>query len=111
MASLRNPLADRMMAAIATLGDAKVLLPACTLALAWLLWRRRWIAAAHWLAALALGLALTSGLRHWFDMPRPPCAPEGFGFSSIAVTMYPIAYGFFAVLIARERPGRRRVCT
>src|SRR3546814_18534177 len=59
MASLRNPLADRMMAAIATLGDAKVLLPACTLALAWLLWRRRWIAAAHWLAALAFVLALT----------------------------------------------------
>lgn len=109
MASLRNPLADRMMAAIATLGDAKVLLPACTLALAWLLWRRRWIAAAHWLAALAFGLALTSGLGHWIDMPRPPGAPEGFGFPSIAVTMSTIAFGFFAVLIARELPGRRRV--
>ncbi len=109
MAALRNPLADRMMAALATLGDARVLLPACALALGWLLWRRRWIAAAHWLAALGFGLALTSGLGRWIDMPRPPGAPEGFGFPSIAVTMATIAFGFFAVLIARELPGRRRV--
>jgi membrane protein DedA with SNARE-associated domain/membrane-associated phospholipid phosphatase len=109
MQSLRNPLADRMMAALATLGDAQVLLPACLLSLAWLLWRRRWIAAAHWLAALAFGLALTTGLDHWIDMPRPPGAPEGFGFPSIAVTMATITFGFFAVLIARELPGRRRV--
>jgi len=109
MASLRNPLADRMMAALATLGDAQVLMPACALALGWLLWRRRWIAAAHWLAALAFGLALTSGLDSWIVMPRPPGAPEGFGFPSIAVTMSTIAFGFFAVLIARELPGRRRV--
>lgn len=109
MAALRNPLADRMMAALATLGDAHVLVPACALALGWLLWRRRWIAAAHWLAALAFGLALTSGLDHWIEMPRPPGAPEGFGFPSIAVTMSTIAFGFFAVLIARELPGRNRV--
>ena len=109
MASLRNPLADRLMAGLATMGDAQVLVPACALALGWLLWRRRWIAAAHWLAALAFGLALTSGLDHWIAMPRPPGAPEGFGFPSIAVTMATIAFGFFAVLIARELPGRRRV--
>ena len=109
MAGLRNPLADRLMAGLATLGDAEVLLPACALALGWLLWRRRWIAAAHWLAALAFGLALTSGLDSWIDMPRPPGAPDGFGFPSIAVTMATITFGFFAVLIARELPGRRRV--
>ena len=109
MAALRNPLADRMMAGLASLGDAEVLVPACALALGWLLWRRRWIAAAHWLAALGFGLALTAGLDHWIVMPRPPGAPDGFGFPSIAVTMATIAFGFFAVLIARELPGRRRV--
>ena len=62
MAALRNPLADRMMAALDTLGDAIVLGPAAAAALLWLLWRRRWIAAAHWLAALAFGFALTGGL-------------------------------------------------
>lgn len=109
MSALRNPLADQMMAALAALGDAAVLGPAAVVALAWLLWRRRWIAAAHWLAALAFGLALTAGLDAVVDMPRPSTAVEGFGFPSIAVTMATITLGFFAVLIARELPGRQRV--
>lgn len=109
MRQLRNPLADRLMAGLASIGDAQVLAPAAGLALLFLLWRRRWIAAAHWLAALAFGLALTAGLDAFIDMPRPPTAPAGFGFPSIAVTMTTITFGFFAVLIARELPGRRRV--
>jgi membrane protein DedA with SNARE-associated domain/membrane-associated phospholipid phosphatase len=109
MFALRNPLADRLMAALASLGDPQVLLPAAAAALGFLLWRRRWIAAAHWLAALAFGFALTALLGAVIDMPRPPTAPEGFGFPSIAVTMATIVFGFFAVLIAREWPGRRRV--
>ncbi len=109
MSKLRNPLADQLMAALASLGDAQVLAPAAAAALAWLLWRRRWMAAAHWLAALVFGLALTALLGAAIDMPRPPTAPSGFGFPSIAVTMTTIAFGFFAVLIARELPGRNRV--
>ena len=109
MWTLRNPLADRMMAALASLGDAAVLGPAAAVALAYLLWRRRWMASAHWLAALVFGLALTSLLETLVDMPRPPTAPAGFGFPSVAVTMTTITFGFFAVLIARELPGRRRV--
>lgn len=109
MQALRNPLADRMMAGLASLGDAQVLIPASLAALAFLLWRRRWTAAAHWLAALAFGFALTSLLGAVVEMPRPPTAPDGFGFPSIAVTMATICFGFFAVLIAREWPGRKRV--
>src|SRR5690606_7129234 len=78
-------------------------------ALARLRWRRRWMEAAHWLAALAFGVALTSGLDSWIDMPAPPGALHGFGFPSFAVTMTTIAFGFFAVLVARELPGRNRV--
>ena len=109
MLALRNPLADRLMAAFAAIGDAAVLGPAAAVALGWLLYRRRWIAAAHWLAALAFGLALTAGLDAVVDMPGPSRAAEGFGFPSIAVTMATITLGFFAVLIARELPGRERV--
>src|SRR5688572_20051064 len=39
----------------------------------------------------------------------PRTAPAGFGFPSVAVTMTTITFGFFAVLIAREMPGRKRV--
>lgn len=109
MSTLRNPLADRLMASLAAIGDAQVLAPAAAVALAWLLWRRRWIAAAHWLGALVFGLALTAWLSAMVEMPRPPTAPSGFGFPSIAVTMTTITFGFFAVLIARELPGRRRL--
>ena len=109
MYELRNPLADRLMAGIASIGDWEVLLPAASLALAWLVWRRRWSAAAHWVAALAFGLVLTTGLSYLVDMPLPPTAPSGFGFPSVSVTMATITFGFFAVLIARELPGRTRV--
>src|SRR3546814_13606800 len=60
MLTLRNPLADRLMAGLASIGDAVVLVPAIVLTMAWLMWRKRWLAAAHWLAALAFGLVLTA---------------------------------------------------
>ena len=109
MWSLRNPLADRLMAALACIGDASVLGPAVLVALAYLLWRKRWMAAAHFAAAIVFGLVFTSLLEAVIDMPRPPTAPAGFGFPSVAVTMSTIVFGFFAVLIARELPGRTRV--
>ncbi|MCR6663780.1 MAG: bifunctional DedA family/phosphatase PAP2 family protein [Luteimonas sp.] len=109
MYELRNPLADRLMAALASIGDIQVLAPAVGLTLLWLAWRRRWLAAAHWLAALAFGLVLTTLLGAVIDMPRPPTAHGGFGFPSVGITMCTIVFGFFAVLIARELPGRSRV--
>lgn len=109
MYELRNPLADRMMAALASIGDVHVLGPAVALTLGWLIWRRRWLGAAHWLAALAFGMALTALLGAVIDMPRPPTVHGGFGFPAVEITMCTIVFGFFAVLIARELPGRTRV--
>jgi membrane protein DedA with SNARE-associated domain len=109
MFALRNPLADRMMATLAAIGSAPVLGLASISAMLWLLWRKRWKAALHWLVAIAVGLALTEALDAVIDMPRPPTAAAGFGFPSIAVTMTTVVFGFFAVLIARELPGRQRV--
>jgi membrane protein DedA with SNARE-associated domain len=109
MQALRNPLADRPLAALASLGDEQVLAPVSLLVLAYLCWRKRWMAAGHWLAALAFGLALTAWLGASVDIPKPPSVSSGFGFPSIAVTMSTIIFGFFAVLIARELPGRTRV--
>ncbi len=109
MHGLRNPLADAPLAALAALGDWQVLVPACALVLLYLLWRRRWLAAWHWLAALAFGLALTSALGALIAIPKPPLAGSGFSFPSLPVTMVTVAFGFFAVLIGRELPGRRRI--
>ena len=109
MLALRNPLADYPMAALASLGAWQVLLPATAAGMGYLVWRRRWMAAAHWLAALAFGLALCKLLGATVDVVRPPDASSGFGFPSVSVTMATITFGFFAVLIARELPGRTRV--
>ncbi|SBV36765.1 Phosphoesterase PA-phosphatase related [uncultured Stenotrophomonas sp.] len=109
MLTLRNPLADYPMAALASLGEWQVLLPAIAAGMGYLMWRRRWMAAAHWLAALAFGLALTKLLGATVDVVRPPAASSGFGFPSVSVTMATITFGFFAVLIGRELPGRTRV--
>lgn len=109
MYELRNPLADRMMAALASIGDVQVLAPAVGLTLAWLMWRRRWLGAAHWLAAIAFGMALTALLGAVIDMPKPPTVHGGFGFPAVEITLCTIVFGFFAVLIARELPGRSRV--
>lgn len=109
MLALRNPLADYPMAALASLADWQVLLPALAAGMGYLAWRRRWMAVLHWLAALAFGLALTKLLGTTVDVVRPPSASSGFGFPSVAVTMATITFGFFAVLIGRELPGRTRV--
>lgn len=109
MLALRNPLADYPMAALASLGAWQVLLPATAAGMGYLVWRRRWMAAAHWLAALAFGLALCKLLGATVHVVRPPDASSGFGFPSVSVTMATITFGFFAVLIARELPGRTRV--
>ena len=109
MLALRNPLADYPMVALASLGDWQILLPAVAVAMGYLAWRRRWLSVFHWLAALAFGLALTKLLGATVHVVRPPAASSGFGFPSVAVTMATITFGFFAVLIARELPGRNRV--
>lgn len=109
MLELRTPLADRPLAALAALGDLHVLLPAMGAGLAWLLWRRCHSAAIHWLAAVGFGLLFSTFLGLAIDMPRPAEGTPGFGFPAMDVTLFTIVFGFFAVLIARELPGRQRV--
>lgn len=107
---LRNPLADEPLAVLSVLGDWPVLGPAFFAVTVWLLWRRRTTAAAHWVGAAVTGLALVTSLGWLLEMPRPPEAllAPGFSFPSVPVTMATVVYGFFAVLVARELPGRRR---
>ncbi len=111
MFGLRHPLADPVMGFLAAMGDLTVLGPAVALIAAYLFWRKRRIAAWHWIAAPAFAMLLSWALGWLIDLPKPPTATAvaGFSFPSQSVMLATAVYGFFAVLVAREMPGRKRV--
>jgi len=109
MLALRNPLADVPMVALASLGDWQVLLPGFVAGQVYLLWRQRHMAAIHWLLALVFGWVLNVLIGATVPVARPPLASAGFEFPSLSITAGTIIFGFFAVLIGRELPGRNRV--
>ncbi len=111
MFSLRHPLADPIMATLSALGRWQVWGPSAAVVLSFLVWRKRYLAAVHWVASIAFGLILVSLLGALIDAPRPPetSLVAGFGFPSMDVSMSTVVYGFFAVLLAREVRGRRAV--
>jgi membrane protein DedA with SNARE-associated domain/membrane-associated phospholipid phosphatase len=110
LVDLRTPWADPLMLLLAAPGEPVVLLPAATGVFLWLLWRRRHVAAWHWVGAVAFGIALVELLGHSLAVAQPPgaLAVQGFSFPSEPVALATVTYGFFAVLIARELPGRDR---
>jgi len=108
----RTPWFDSLMVAITELGSARVYLPLTGVLLVWMVWQRRYSAAAHWLAAIAFGMALTQVLKWTLHIPRPIEIYSGasaFSFPSGHTTMSVVCYGFLAVLVAREIATRWRI--
>jgi len=89
LAALHSPWADRLLLSVAALGAPVTLLPLFAVVLLWLLARRQWQAAGHWLAA-ALFAALYALLQ---PSPQP-------------VIFAAALYGFLAVLLGRGAAGR-----
>lgn len=110
--SLRGASLDRVMVAIAELGDGRVTTAAAVAALIWLLGRRRWRAALYWGAAVAGAGAFVVLLDLVLHPARPMHIAAGWsaisfpgGHSAIDAAFY----GFLAVIMARdvEPPWRR----
>ncbi len=111
MQSLRTPWADQVMVLLSGLGDVVVVVSLSLAMLAWLWWRRRWFAAAHWCAAVGLGALLPLILQLMLNVPRPEAIYSTLitlGFPSGYATVNMVMYGFLAVLVARELPGPQR---
>ncbi len=103
--ALRTPWIDQLMVGVTELGDAAVLAPLFAALLGWLLWKRRWMAAAHWCGATLFALALTQALKWSTHISRPNEIYTGISalsFPSGHSTLSAVIYGFLAVLIARE---------
>lgn len=112
MQSLRTPLIDHLMVAITMLGDAVVYVPVALTVLAWMLWRRNFAAAWHWLAAIGFGVLLSRTLKWSVAAPRPEDLYQGisaFAFPSGHTTVSTAMYGFLAVVAARELGPRSRL--
>ena len=104
MASLRTPWTDPLMATLMGLGSTPALLGASALVALWLIWRRRFLATAHWVAAAIVGLILSLIL----GFTLVPAAPAATLLPGRTAALSVAVLGFFAVLVARELPNRRR---
>jgi len=109
--ALRTPFTDKVMVVVTELGDGRVLIPLFAVVLVRFLWRRRWQAAGHWVAAGAFSAVLVPLLKWSTAVPRPaeyadPTA--GYAFPSGHVTHSIVVYGFLAVLLGRELPDLQR---
>ncbi len=108
---LRTPWGDHVMTFISQLGDGIVHVALVIALTLWLLARRHYLAAGHWLAATVFGALMTWLLKQTVQMPRPNTMFEGamaFSFPSAHTVFATCSFGFLAVMIARELPPQRR---
>ncbi len=104
MGSLANPWTDRLLLFFSGLGDWHVLLPLTVAVLAWLLVRRRRIAATHWIVAVGVGFLLSLLIGWLVGASRG--APSGAMLGDLHLSMSVVVYGFFTIAIARELPRK-----
>ncbi len=111
--SLRAPLGDNVMIACTLLGEKYVLIPAALLVFLWLLFKRYFWVACHWLLAIVLASGVIELFKHFYYSARPlgllnwqPSSSFPSGHTLLATTFY----GFAALLIAQGLPpGRRKL--
>jgi undecaprenyl-diphosphatase len=102
---LRSPFGDRLLVITTELGSRWVLYSFTALLSLWLLWRRRWRAALHWLLTVGFVSLLTDLLKVATQVQRPPVldtATLSYSFPSGHASVSVAVFGFLAVMIARE---------
>lgn len=108
---LRSPLVDHIALALAAFSDITLLLILQVLVTGTFLARRNFSAAMHWLATGFL-TTLISLVLVWTTSKQNitlTSLMQDTGLPSLAAAMATAVYGFMAVLLAPELPGRRRV--
>lgn len=109
---LRTEWIDQVMVAASELGDARVVVVVALAALAWLVWRRNWRAAAHLLAVVATVSLATAILKVSLQLYHPGPAGAGwdpFAFPSGQSAANAALYGFLAIVAAWELDPRWRL--
>lgn len=110
---LHTPWTDPLALILAQLGSWQVYLPLAATVLVLLVLRRRWLSAAHWLAALGFGALLAYGSELLLAVPEPLAyyreQARASGHAAGHLIMTTVVYGFLAAMLAtgRSRPKRR----
>lgn len=102
----RTPVTTALALGVAQLADWRVYTPVAVTVLVALLLLRRTRAAAHWLAAVAFGAALSLGLYWLLKVPDPVNYFRGkldVRFGGRDLVLATVIYGFLPVLLATER--------
>lgn len=108
---LRVPYATGLALALAQLADWQVYAPVAATVLVTLLLLRRTRAAAHWLAAVAFGTALSLSLYWLLDVPDPVNYQRGAAavrFGGRDLVLATVIYGFVPVLLTTHRSEATR---
>jgi undecaprenyl-diphosphatase len=108
---LRTPVATALLLGFAQLADWQVYAPVAATVLVTLLLLRRTRAAAHWLAAVAFGAALSLGLYWLLDVPDPVnyhAGADAVRFGGRDLVLATVIYGFVPVLLTTQRPEATR---
>ncbi len=100
-----NPVLDRVMLSITSLGDPEFVVIIITLSAGWLLWRRRFTEIKILILACCGALVLNQGLKLIFTRPRPVLWPSllhetSFGFPSGHALGSMVLYGLLAYFYA-----------
>jgi undecaprenyl-diphosphatase len=111
MQDLRTTWADLFFIRVTELGRSALLYAFTAMVSLWLVWRRRWRAALHWLITVASVGVLTYAIKLATAVSRPNPALDAIidhSFPSAHTSVATAVFGFLAVLIARElQPNRR----
>ncbi|MGH8441689.1 MAG: VTT domain-containing protein [Nevskiaceae bacterium] len=108
---LSTPITTALALGLAQLADWQVYVPVAIVVLVTLLLLRRPRAAAHWLAAVAFGTALSLGLYWLIDVPDPVNYSRGVAtvrFGGRDLVLATVIYGFLPVMLATHRSQAMR---
>lgn len=103
---------DIAMVAVTELGGARISVVVGVAVFAWLWWRRAWVTALYWAAALLGARACVMALKVGMARVRPASIYSGlesYSFPSGHATSSMVTYGFLAFLLCLGQPWRVRI--
>ncbi|UDM49712.1 phosphatase PAP2 family protein [Cupriavidus sp. MP-37] len=110
--ALRSDWLDLAMVGVTELGGGRISVAVGVAVFAWLCWRRAWIVALYWAAALLGARACVMALKLGMARVRPASIYSGlesYSFPSGHATSSMVTYGFLALLMCLRQPWRVRI--